>query len=176
MSLLNPWVLLGLVVALAASFAGGMSFQDDRHQAALLVQERSMHAAYVGKVREFRTIAQTTSKELTDATTKRQSDAVAFRDELRRAQASGRKLAECPAGGTGFRLTSDFVGLYDRALSIGMPDARDPGRTDGADPGPDSVAPADVLANTADNAEACAKARSIGRGWQALARRHGWVQ
>lgn len=176
MSLLNPWVLLGLVVALAGAFVSGMSFQDDRHQAALLEQERVMHEAYVAKIREFRTIAQTTSKELTDATTKRQTDAVAFRDELRRAKASGKALATCEPGGTGFRLTSDFVGLYDRALSIGVPSTGDPGRTDAPAPRPDPVEPADVLANHADNAEAWAECRAIGRGWQALARRHGWVQ
>lgn len=176
MSLLNPWVLLGIVAALAGAFVSGMSFQDDRHDAALLVQERAMHDAYVGKVREFREIAQTTSKELSDATTRRQADAVSFRDELRRAKASGKPLATCEPGGAGFRLTSDFSRLYDSALQIGMPSARDTGRVDAGDTRPDPVEPAEVLAVHGENAEAWAECRAIGRGWQALARRHGWVQ
>lgn len=176
MSLLNPWVLLGLVVALASSFVAGMSFQDDLHQAALLVQERVMREAYVAKVREYRATAQAVAKELNDETTKRQGDAVAFRDELRRARSSGKALATCEPGGTGFRLTSDFSRLYDSALQIGMPDARDTGRVDAGDTRPDPVEPAEVLAVHGENAEAWAECRAIGRGWQALARRHGWVQ
>lgn len=168
--------LVGMVVA----FFFGMDVQEDRHRAQLLVQERAMHDAYVKQVAAHRAIAQQTAKELHDEATKRQGDAVSFRDELRRARESGKALARCPdpgqPAGTGVRLTGEFSRLYDRALEIGVPRARDPERVDAPAPRPDSIDPADVLANHGENAEAWSECRTALRGWQSLARRYGWVQ
>lgn len=173
---LLPWAIGAVLVAAVSGFFFGMDIQEDRNRAQLLVQERAMHAAYVNKVGEYRAHAQHVSKELNDETTKRQTDAVAFRAELARAKAGAVQLAVCNPAGTGVRLTGDFVGLYDRALDIGIPGAGDPARADASATRPDPVEPADVLANIADNAEAWAECRSSLRGWQALARRYGWVK
>lgn len=188
--------LIGLAAALVgmvASFFFGMDVQEDRHQAQLLVQERAMHDAYVKQVAAHRAIAQQTAKELQDEATKRESDAVSFRDELRRARASGKALAVCPTVSTDGgqtpgvdrpaqvrllepRLTGEFARLYDRALEIGVSRPRDPERVDAPAPRPDSIDPADVLANHGENAEAWAECRTALRGWQSLARRYGWAQ
>lgn len=173
---LLPWAGIAVLAAGLAGVFIGMDIQADRHQAALLVQERAMHEAYVAKVAEYRAHAQHVAKELNDETAKRQSDAVAFRAELARAKAGAVQLAVCNPVGTGVRLTGDFIRLYDGALSIGMPGTGDPGRADAPAARPDPVEPADVLAVHADNAEAWAECRSALRGWQALARRYGWVQ
>ncbi len=176
MSLL-PWAGVAVLAAALGGFFFGLDVQEDRHQAAVLVQERAMHESYVRKVGEYRAHAQHVAKELNDATTKRQSDAVAFRAELARAKAGAVPLAVCNPVGTGVRLTGDFVGLWDRAYEIGrVPGTGDPARADASAARPDPVEPADVLANHADNAEAWAECRSSLRGWQALARRYGWVQ
>lgn len=176
MSLLNPWVLLGLATALALSFLSGMRVQSDHAKAQLLVQERAMHEAYVAKVSEQRAIAQGVSKELNDESIKRQSDAVAFRAELARARTGAVQLAVCDQAGTGVRLTREFGRLWDNALEIGVPRPADSGRVDAPAARSDSVEPADVLANHADNAEAWAECRAALRGWQSLARQYGWVK
>lgn len=173
---LLPWAGVAVLVAAIGGMFFGMDIQEDRHKAAVLAQERAMHDAYVRKVGEYRAHAQHVAKELNDETIKRQSDAVAFRAELARAKAGAVQLAVCNPVGTGIRLTGDFIRLYDGALSIGMPSAGDPARADAPAARPDPVEPADVLANHADNAEAWAECRSALRGWQALARRYGWVQ
>jgi hypothetical protein len=173
---LMPFSAIAVLVAAIAGMFFGMDIQEDRNRAQLLVQERAMHAAYVNKVGEYRAHAQHVSKELNDETTKRQTDAVAFRAELARAKAGAVQLAVCNPAGTGVRLTGDFVGLFDRALDIGMPRAGDPARADAPATRPDPVEPADVLANVADNAEAWGECRSSLRGWQTLARRYGWVK
>jgi hypothetical protein len=173
---MNPYLLLAAGVTFVLGVFLGLDIQDDRAKAQLLVQERAMHDAYVRQVAEYRAHAQSVSKELNDATIKRQSDAVAFRAELARAKAGAVQLAECNPAGPGARLTGEFSWLYDSALEIGMPGAGDPGRTDAPAARPGPVDPADVLANHAENAEAWAECRSALRGWQALARRYGWVQ
>ena len=174
MSLFNPWVLLGLVVALSASLVGGMSFQDDRHQAALLVQERAMHDAYVRKVAEYRLHAQHVAKELNDETTKRQSDAVAFRTELARAKAGAVQLAVCNPAGTGVRLTGDFGRLFDAGTALGVPSTGSPPATNGAAERSSVFAPEDVLAANAENAEICGELRAQVLGFQKWVRLQGW--
>lgn len=177
MSLLNPWALLGIAIALAIAFLSGMRAQSERYKAQLLVQERAMHEAYVRTVREQRARAQAVSQELSHATLKRQSDAVAFRAELARARTGAVQLAVCDPVGTGVRLTRDFSRLYDGALAIGaVPSPGDPGRADAPAPGAGDALPVDVLAVHAENAEAWAECRATLRGWQSLARRNGWVQ
>lgn len=174
---LMPYSAIAVLVAAIAGMFFGMDIQEDRHKAAVLVQERAMHDAYVRKVGEYRSHAQHVAKELNDETTKRQTDAVAFRAKLARAKAGAVQLAVCNPVGTGVRLTGDFVRLFDSALDIGrMPGPADPARADASAARPDPVEPADVLAVHADNAEAWAECRSSLRGWQALARRNGWAQ
>lgn len=172
----NPWVLLAIAAALVLSFLSGMRAQADRYRAQLLVQHQAMHEAYVKRVAELRAHAQAVSQELSDVSIKRQSDAVAFRAELARARTGAVQLAVCDPVGTGVRLTRDFVGLYDRALTIGVPDAGDPGRADAPSPGAGDADAGAVLAVHAENAEAWAECRATLRGWQSLARRNGWVQ
>lgn len=177
---MNPWLILAAIGLAAGAFLAGVKVEADHRDAQMLVQERAMHQAYVSQVAEYRAKSQQIAKELNDESTKRQGDAVSFREQLRRARASGKALARCqdpgqPAG-AGVRLTGEFVGLYDRALEIGVPRPRDPERVDAPAPRPDSIDPADVLANHGENAEAWAECRSALRGWQALARRYGWAQ
>ena len=194
MSLLNPWVLLGIAAALVLSFLSGMRVQSDHTKAQLLAQERAMHEAYVGKVKQFRAIAQGVSKDLNDEQSKRYADKLAFDGELRRSRASGKPLAVCPTVSTDSgqstgldkptasvrlpepRLTGEFARLYDAGSSIGVPSTGDSGRTDAPAEGPGVVDPETVLAINAANGEAWAECRATVRGWQSLARRYGWAQ
>lgn len=174
MSLFNPWVLLGIAIALALAFLSGMRAQSDRYKAQLLVQERAMHEAYVRTVREQRARAQVVSQELSDATLKRQSDAVAFRAELARAHAGAVQLASCEPGGTGVRLTGEFARLFDAGTSIGVPDSR---RSAPAHDAPERArvfAPEDVLAANAENSEICGELRAQVLGFQQWVRGQGW--
>lgn len=183
-SLFNPWTWIVLALAMLATAAGsfyaGIRVESNHRDAQQLVQANAMHDAYVKKVGEYRGTAQQISQELSNEKTKRTNDAVAFRDELRRAQASGKALVRCPKpsdqAGTGARLTGEFGRLFDRAVEIGVPGAGGPGRADAADTGAQDVDPAEVLTVTGDNAEAWAECRAIARGWQTLAKRNGWVK
>lgn len=75
------------------------------------------------------------------------------------------------------RFTFEFARLYDLALAIGgLPGTGDPGPADAPADGAGTVDAATVLDVHATNAAAWAQCRSQLRGWQELARRHGWAQ
>ncbi|MCC6530925.1 MAG: hypothetical protein IT531_00110 [Burkholderiales bacterium] len=191
---MNPWVLLGILGACVASFLGGVAVESDRRDALLLAQQQAMHEAYVAQAQRSRSIAQDISRGLTDEQIRRQADAVAYREQVRRARAT---LAVCPPAvpvqeapmatvapdvgepvalrGPEPRLTAEFVRLYDLAHGAAVPGAGDTREADGAAARAGTVGPEDVLAVHGDNADAWAECRANLRGWQALARKHGWT-
>lgn len=75
------------------------------------------------------------------------------------------------------RFTYEFARLYDLANAVGgVPGAGNPGPVDAAATQAGTVGAATVLAVHGENAAAWSECRAQLTGWQALARRHGWVQ
>lgn len=75
------------------------------------------------------------------------------------------------------RFTGEFARLYDLALSIGrVPGTGDPEPADAAAEGAGTVDAETVLDVHGENAAAWAECRTRLKGWQDLARRHGWAK
>lgn len=204
--MLNPWIWLcagAAVLALCAgSFIAGIRVESNSRDADLLVQERSHYEAFRQRIAAGRVIAQDISEALNRERVDRQVDAQAFRSELRASRASGRPLATCapatPAAETAMvavaptvegasgearlrpaepRFTAEFARLWDSAHgAAGLPAPGDPGRVDVAATRAGTVDAETVLAVHGDDADAWRECRAIARGWQALARKHGWVK
>lgn len=144
--------LIGLLVSFGSGFVAGFKVESNRNKAALLEQERELHAAYKAKIDAQRAIAQDLAKELNDAVAASTKDAVALRAEIARARSSGKRLSVCPATEAAApetvaavapyepvarlppagdaRLTADFVLLYDGGTAAGERGSGDSGAAD----------------------------------------------
>lgn len=195
-----PYAVIAMIVACAASFAAGIWVEGEHRDAQQLAQERAFHDAYKQAAAVSRGIAEQVSKELNDERVARQGDAQAFRAELRDSRATGRALATCPpAAETATavasvapgvvepvtaalrspepRFTAEFARLFDFALATaGLSGPGDPGPTHADATATGTVDAETVLSVHAENADAWGECGSIVRGWQSIARKHGWVK
>lgn len=179
-ALLSPWTWLAAIAIAVAGFIAGVKVESDHRDAQLLVQERAMHKGYVEKVGRLRSASDAVSAELNRLFQLRKTDRARFNRELQEAKDAG-KLAQvdCPQAGSAAHLQPVVrinVGVWNRALSIGLPGAGDPGRVDAPAVGT-GFAPVDrAFDNLGENAERWAECRAQVRNWQDLARTNGWVQ
>lgn len=181
MSLFNPWVIIGIIVALAVSFMAGIKVESDHRDAQLLVQERAHHEAFVKRAADLRGNAAAVSAELAKAKAARRADRQSFKQQLSEAtRANMLAQVDCPTPIAGIPAAPPAVrinvGLWDRALTIGRGPGSDPGRTDGAAGGTSFAPLADAYDNLAENSERWKECRDQVRGWQDLARRNGWAK
>lgn len=194
--LMSPWTWLVAFALFGSGTYTGYRITSNAHEAQLLTQERAMREAYAAKVTEQRNIAQDIAWRLSNEQEQRTADSAQFREQLRRVRAMGRPLALCspaqPEAPTALaavgadvvptarlrhaRFTHEFARLFDRALEVGLPATADTWRADASVESAATVDPETVLAVHAENAESWAECRSRLGGWQALARKQGWVR
>ena len=175
-------VRLGL---LAASIVGaglaGWTSRGWKEDAARLDAERDAHARYVQ-------IATAYGKALTDVNAGRAQDqqqAATDRREFNRRlgdeKRKGTRLVGCGVDlnrggsdnpGGAVRFDPAFVRLWDDGLAIGLPEAYRAGRPDRSGAGAELLDPESILANVAENGEACNDLRSrlltIQRWWAGI--------
>ena len=178
MSLMNPWVLLGIAVALLGAGVVGARIESDHRDAQLLVQARVMHDQYVRRSAELRANADRVSEQLNREQAERDADREHFSRKLLEA-INAKQLGKCePApGDKPDAAPTIFVnaGLWNAALLIGSRPGGDPRKPDGEDP-PAGFAPLpDAYRNLAENIALCDRYREQVDGWQALAVKNGWV-
>ena len=177
MNLLNPWVILGIILLCAASFFGGGKVESDHRDAQLLTQEREYHSAFVQRAATLRTNADTVSTQLNKETRLRDADRVEFSNKLLEA-INAKILTKCEAAETpdGEPVVLINVGVWNSALTIGPGPSGDPRGTDGAAIGAGFANAAEAVANLGENATRWSTCRAQVTGWQALARKNGWVK
>lgn len=176
MGLINPWALVGIAIALAGAFMGGIKVESDHRDAQLLVQEQAYHKAYIKRAGELRGNADAVSEKLNQAEADRKRDRQTFNRKLREAQNAG-NLGQCesaPVGG-GAPFIRVNVGLWNAALAIGTATGDNPGPVDGNAVGAGFAPIRDAYDNLGENGERWGKCRAQVKGWQDLARRNGWV-
>ena len=176
MSLFNPWVLLGIIVALAGAGVLGAKIESDHRDAQLLTQERAYHETYVARVRDLRAAADSVGAQLNKEQAERDIDREHFSQKLLEA-INAKTLGKCEPAATPDAAPVIFVnvGLWNAALAIGSGAGGDPGGADGG-AGPAGFAPLeDAYRNLGENSSRWAACRTQVRGWQALARTNGWV-
>lgn len=164
--------LAALLVFIAGAWAGGKLVGNHyRAKEAERIQAEAREVARLSK------IAQDLGLALAAETRRRQEDARAHRAEIEKWRKHGSVQVQCPAGGGLARITPDsvrfdagFVDLWNAGLRLGLPAAKPPGRPDGAPERADPPTATDLLANTADNAEACNGDRARLRALQAWVR------
>lgn len=178
MSLLNPWVIIGILIAMAGAFVAGIKVESDHRDAQLLVQERAHHDNYVKRAGELRGNADSVSADLAKAKVARRADRESFKQQLEEARrANSLVQVECVAGPAGTPPAVGVnVGLWNGALTIGRGPGGDPGRADGPAGGTGFAPIADAFDNLGENAERWSECRRQVTGWQDLARRNGWVK
>lgn len=181
----NPWIWLILIAMLAGAFAAGVRVESWHRDSADKAATEAWHKAYVAQVGVYRTNATQVAADLETERTKRADADRAWKEKLRNAK---QPLATCIQGSEKagnapsaaavptVLLTPEFVGLLNDAWQVGLPAAGDPGGIDGAGTGSDPATPEDILGNVEDNASVCNGLRKQVKGWQALARKNGWVK
>ena len=140
--LTNPWVLLGIAIAMAGAFMGGVKVESDHRDAQLLVQEQAYHKTYVERATTLRRNADEVSAKLAKQTLIAKNDRQKFNSDLKEAKREG-KLGRCDAnptdtGGSGLIWVN--AGLWNRALAIGRGAGGDRGGADGAPAGAGAAA------------------------------------
>jgi len=125
---LNPWLIAGLLLALSASFIGGVSTGKDLERATWLEREVELQAAKDLETARANEIAKLYGTALSTS----QDTAFNLRRKLNEQR---EQLASCLPGG-GVRFTAAFSGLYNDALQT---DARHPGQPAGEATGTDAV-------------------------------------
>lgn len=133
---------------------------------------------------QFAINARTIGQRLTAEIQGRANDARRHRAALRHWETKGTVDVKCP-NAPGFspipqsavRFGAGFIADWNRGLCLSVPDGDACYRqhADAETRGGDSVTPAELQRNLADNAEACGNDRATLRGWQDLARKNGWV-
>jgi hypothetical protein len=178
MSLFNPWVILGIIIAMGAAAVGGAKIESDHRDAQLLVQEQAFHEAYVRRVGELRANADGVSAQLNKERAARGADQEHFSLKLLEA-INAKQLGKCEAdsGGKPDAAPTIFVnaGLWDAALTIGNAAGSNSGRADGASAGADFAPLEEAYANLGKNSDRWAGCRAQVKGWQGLAVKNGWV-
>lgn len=127
---LNPWLILGCLVALSASFIGGVSAGKKWERTGWLEREVELQKQVDAETKRANNIALIYGKSLAT------SQDTAF--QLRRKLNEQRdQLASCLPGG-GVRFTGAFVGMYNAALQANAANPGQPaGEADGT--GADTV-------------------------------------
>ena len=180
-ALANPWVWLVLIALLAGAFAAGVRVESWHRDSADDAARIAWEKAYTAQIGRYRDNAAQVAGDLEAERTKRADAERAWKERLKNAK----QLATCtqagsvspvPISGASVRLTAEFVGLLNGAWQVGLPAAGNPGGTDGTSPGTDPATPEEVLGNVEDNASLCNGLRRQVNGWQALARKNGWVK
>lgn len=184
---MNPYLIIGaLALALVSGivgFKGGVDHEQAKHAAALAKVIADKDAA-IEKQRELNGAV---TAALGNEQSARAADQADFQRRLAHARKQPERLVtvECPARDAGsaaqpvaaavprVRFTTDFVRLWDDALSIGATQSERSGRSDVPPTGADLPEPADLTANLGQNAERWAQCRAQVRGWQAWACKHG---
>lgn len=140
-------------------------------------REAARIKAEAAEMERLNRIAYDLGQALAAETRKRHEQARAHRAEIEKWRKHGSVQVQCPAGGGLARITPDsvrfdagFVDLWNAGLRLGLPAAKPPGRPDGAAERADPPTATDLLANTADNAEACNGDRARLRALQAWVR------
>lgn len=183
--IIPPWAKLAAVaVLIALSAFGGWHVRGWKEDAAKREAERAAHEKYVATVEGWAAAMQEIDKQRTAEQQQAAQDRNNWNRRLRYATRNGSKpLVDCgygldTSGHASYRpvaFTGDFAWLWDDALRIGLPQALRTGSDHGASAGagiPD-LEPEDLLANVAENGEACNELRSRLIAAQAWARSIG---
>lgn len=118
MPVLNPWLLLGALLAALALFGSGISVGKDLERAEWLERDRQHQEAMAAETKRADQIAMAYGTALNEANDKAST--------LRRKLDEQRdQLAACLPGG-GVRFTGAFVRLHDEALQSGGGDSAQP--------------------------------------------------
>lgn len=182
--LMNPWILLALVAALAAGARVGSSYEAGQQA------KRDVRAAQqaVEKMDGYRVANAALAEQLALEQVGREEDRRKLQGEIRaRTRSGGVLTAVCskpsPAaapsgavpepGATRVRCDGDCVRLWNSALAVGLPVAYRGWDADAARSAADSVEGDELIENAADNFEACNVARGIALGWQQWAVKQG---
>lgn len=182
--MLKPWLIGNVLAALICSFFFGRHVATAEYEAALLEQERKAAEQFRAYTKAQEEQSQRISKELSDERRKREGEANAFRDALRRARTAAVPLAVCPPpaalkpdGRPAEPLFStQFVWLWNIATDPGAAAGADPAGVDGAAATAGAVGAEDVLEVHHANAVIARECRAKLNQWQALARANGWAK
>lgn len=121
----NPWLLIGALSAILASFIGGISVGTKMERSDWLEREQELQALADKETARANEIATIYGQSLS----KSQDTAFNLRRKLNEQRD---QLASCLPGG-GVRFTGAFVGLYNEALQTDAPNPSQPvGEADGA--------------------------------------------
>jgi hypothetical protein len=130
---LNPWLLLGAVSVIAASFFGGLSAGKKIERSAWLEREQEYQSQIQAETDRANKVATIYSQSLATS----QDTAFNLRRKINEQR---EQLASCLPGG-GVRFSSAFVGLYNDAL-------QSPAANTGKPAGPPDGAGADTVLDT----------------------------
>ena len=123
----NPWLLIGALSAILASFIGGISVGTKMERTSWLEREQELQAQVQAEEERANQVATIYGESLG----KSQDTAFNLRRKLNEQRD---QLASCLPGG-GVRFTGAFVGLYNEALQGNAADSGEPsGEASGADP------------------------------------------
>jgi hypothetical protein len=181
-----PYRLLGALIAAlvlaGGGFVAGVKITGNAYKAKQLEAERQAHAQYEATVESWSKALQQIMGDREEDNRKADADRRNFQRRLDDAKRNPQTLATCQsevagsAPGTvaagdpaGVRLTAVFVGLYNDALRIGIPEGIGTRQPDGSGRGSDpagTVTPGEVLDNAAQNSTLCNKQRADLIEWQ----------
>lgn len=141
---LNPWLLIGALLATLASFIGGVSVGKDLERADWLERDRQLQAQVDAETERANQIALIYGTSLSTS----QDTAYQLRRKLNEQRD---QLASCLPGG-GVRLSGGFVSLFNDALQA---DAGNPGEPAGASDGASPAEVADISIENGHRWKAC---------------------
>lgn len=148
--------LAAFIVFAAGAWAGGKLVNN--HWEAKEARRLAAEQAEYDRVAK---IAQDLGLELAKETVRRQEDARSHRAATEKWRKHGNVQVDCSSPGirmvvpSAVRFGDDYAGLWNSGLCIGLPATSGACRPDGAAVGTDLATPETLLANVADNAEAC---------------------
>ena len=141
---LNPWLLIGVLLAILASFFGGVTAGKKMERSTWLQAQIELQAAKDAETRRANQVAKAYGTALLTS----QDTASTLRRKLNEQR---EQLASCLPGG-GVRFTPAFTGLYNDALQT---NARHPGQPAGEAAGADAVTVLDTHIENGRRWSAC---------------------
>ena len=173
---MNPWPwVLALLFAVGGAWGG-----HKITKAHYVAKEVARIEAEQKEVARLNQLSYDLGQALAAETRQRQDDARAHRAEIQNWRKHATVQIECPAADGGFSLKSvspdsvrfdaGFVDLWNGGLRLGLPPPTTAGRPDAAPKRADPPTASELLANVADNAEACNGDRAR------LKALHAWVR